>query len=182
MTTKKKKTPAPEPTPEQTGWDPAKAKSIVLAVKAGNYLEVAAKLAGVARSTLYVWTKKGAQGREPFATFHAQLQEALAASEARDVATIGAAARTDWKAAAWRLSRRFPQRWADRWQVHQIAEAKAKEDVRAILEIVAAEADPGTTRRILARIERALGGAPGDEAEAPEEPGEGGSGGKGGED
>lgn len=85
---------------------------IVDAVRAGNYIETAAAYAGVNKSTLYAWLKKGARSASgPFWEFSNAIEKALASAEVRDVALIGKAADTQWQAAAWRLERKHPQRW-----------------------------------------------------------------------
>lgn len=100
------------------------------AVASGNYIETAAQLNGVHKSTLYRWLKRGNEERErlernpdaepdpqeaPYVEFCDVIQRALAHSEAADVAVIGQAARAgQWQAAAWRLERKFPQRYGRR--------------------------------------------------------------------
>lgn len=87
--------------------------SIVTALRAGNYSETAAAYAGISKATFYEWCARGR--REPdsiYADFLDAVESAKAASEVRDVALIDKAA-TDgsWQAAAWKLERKYPQRW-----------------------------------------------------------------------
>jgi hypothetical protein len=68
-----------------------------------------------------------AQGRaenaEPcFVDFVEQVELALPEWEARDTLLIGEAAKSDWRAAAWRLERRLPQVYGRR-ERHEIANA-----------------------------------------------------------
>lgn len=84
---------------------------IVGALKAGNYLETAAALAGVHPDTLREWLKKGRKGDPRYEEFAHSVQQAIASAEARDLAVIGKAAAEYWQAAAWRLERRFNDRW-----------------------------------------------------------------------
>jgi len=98
---------------------------IVAAVKAGNYIETAAAYAGISKNTLYTWLRKGANAdsrQSPYRRFHDALGEALAVAEVLDVATIRAASKKQWQAAAWRLERKYPERWG-RKQVMQIKES-----------------------------------------------------------
>lgn len=93
---------------------------IVQAIRAGNYIETAAAYAGIAKSTLYDWLKRGARAKTgKYRAFSDAVQRALAEAEVRDVAIIGKAAQEQWQAAAWRLERKFPERWGrkDRHEV-----------------------------------------------------------------
>ena len=119
---------------------PALQKRIVQAIRRGCYVETAAALAGVHKDTFYSWLKKGAkdEGEKVYRDFNAAVEKALAESERDDLAVIEKASRGyevvktkvvtykdgtteetterstkfDWQAAAWRLERRFPERWA----------------------------------------------------------------------
>lgn len=81
-------------------------------VRAGNFRETASAAAGIDARTLRNWLRRGAEGEEPFATFSTDLDEAETVAEARNVAIIGAAAKDDWRAAAWWLERKASARWA----------------------------------------------------------------------
>lgn len=84
---------------------------LVRLVRAGNYRETAAAACGIAPRTLRKWLQWGAEGKEPYATFSETVDRAEAESEARDVAFIGTAGQSDWRAAAHRLERKHPKRW-----------------------------------------------------------------------
>lgn len=86
------------------------------AIRAGNYLATAAAFAGVSESTLHNWLKRGAnEAKGRHHDLAAAVEKAMADAEARDVALISkAAADGTWQAAAWRLERRFPDRWGRR--------------------------------------------------------------------
>lgn len=87
-------------------------QKIVDAIRMGNYIETAAAFAGINKSTLYDWLKKGARSKSgKFREFSNAVEKALAESEIRDVAVISAASKDNWQAAAWRLERKFPDRW-----------------------------------------------------------------------
>jgi transposase len=91
------------------------ATAIVNAVRAGNTQETAAAYAGINKDTLYTWMRKGrAATRGAYHQFVDQLDQALAASEVRDLALIGKAAEEQWQAAAWRLERRYPEKYGRR--------------------------------------------------------------------
>jgi|1048.fasta_scaffold00018_10 transposase len=84
---------------------------IVGALKAGNYIETAAALAGIHHDTIREWVKKGRRGDPRYEAFADAITQAIASAEARDLAVIGKAAGEYWQAAAWRLERRFNDRW-----------------------------------------------------------------------
>lgn len=101
-------------------------EKIVQAIRAGNYIETAAAYAGIHKSSLYEWLNRGEREKQrvakdpkfkiqkkeaPFVDFSNAVQKALADAEVRDVAIIGRAAEEQWQAAAWRLERKFPDRW-----------------------------------------------------------------------
>lgn len=102
------------------------ADKILNAVRAGNYIETAAAHAGITKETLYAWLRRAAAEQErvmknpgakirkseaPFVQFSDAVNKAFADAEIRDVTLIANAATSDWKAAAWRLERKFPDRW-----------------------------------------------------------------------
>ena len=82
-------------------------QKILDALRAGNYLETAARYAGVHRDTLNEWRKK-------FPDFSDAVDEARAAAEAKNVAIVQRAAELHWQAAAWWLERSFPERYGRR--------------------------------------------------------------------
>jgi hypothetical protein len=101
----------PGPEPELT---PEIEKSILDATRIGNYIETAAAYAGVTKVVLLEWLRVGMEeesGR--LHDFAEAVRRAQAEAEVRDVATITKAAQKDWRAAAWRLSQKFPDRWKE---------------------------------------------------------------------
>ena len=84
-------------------------EKIITAIRAGNYMETAASYAGISKVTLYDWLKKGAIAKSgKYKGFSNSVAEALAQSEVMDNNVISRAAQGgDWKAAAWRLERKF---------------------------------------------------------------------------
>ena len=127
---------------------------IVLAVRAGNYLSVSARAAGVHESTLYRWLERGRgpAGREPYRSFCEALKEAEAAAEVHAVATIRQQMPSQWTAAMTFLERRFPDRWRRRDTVYS-EEAPPSDPIEDVL------ADPDT-RRLVADLEERLAAAP----------------------
>jgi transposase len=99
---------------------------IITAIRAGNYIETASAYAGISKNTLYDWLRRGEREKQrveknprykirkseqPFVDFSDAVEKALAEAEVRDVAIIAKAAEEQWQAAAWRLERKFPDRW-----------------------------------------------------------------------
>jgi len=86
---------------------------IVAALRAGNYQETAARYAGISEDTFYEWLKRGKE--EPgsaYSEFSEAVEKAKADAEVRDVALIDKAAHDgSWQAAAWKLERKFPNKW-----------------------------------------------------------------------
>lgn len=90
------------------------ADQIVASLRAGNYIVVATKAAGVPRQTYNAWMARGrstAAADEPYRDFRARVERARSEAETRAVAQIASAARTNWQAAAWLLERTAPERW-----------------------------------------------------------------------
>jgi len=80
---------------------------IIEALRAGTTYEIAAQFAGISRSTLYEWIKKGEQEETgPYRTFSDNIKKAEAEGAVVHLGTIAQASAKDWKAAAWILERR----------------------------------------------------------------------------
>lgn len=97
-------------------------KIIVEALAAGNYRQVAAELAGIGRTTFYVWLERGEADLEndkdtPHARLVADILKAEADAEADAIAAIRKAAPKDWRAAAWMLEHRHQTRWGGKTTV-----------------------------------------------------------------
>ena len=82
---------------------------ILMAVRAGNYPEVAARWAGISAATYYRWCK---DPRPPFVAFRAALDMADAECEAMVIGNLARLSRTSKRAAAFLLERRWPEKWA----------------------------------------------------------------------
>lgn len=102
-------------------------------LRLGNYVETACKAAGVHKDTYYGWMKRARTGKPEdarYADFAERVDAALADAEARDLQTIYLASKETWQAAAWRLERRFPDRWSrnDRMKVDANVEVVVSDD------------------------------------------------------
>lgn len=102
---------------------------IVERVRAGSHPEVAAMSTGVSSTTYYRWKAESEdrvvdgkvhRAKPAYREFREALDRAAAEAEMANVAIILRAAQTtadregDWKAGAWYLERRAPQRWRRR--------------------------------------------------------------------
>lgn len=95
---------------------------IVEAIRAGNYLDTAARYAGIDPVTFFRWMERGArEDAEPlYAEFREAVEEAKASAEVRAVLRIQQAANDGtWQAAAWWLERTRPKKFGrfDRQEV-----------------------------------------------------------------
>lgn len=97
-----------------TKFSEEKARKVIQYLKTGCHVETAAAAVGVSRETLYYWMRRGAEGREPYKDFSEAVDIAYARAEMGLLAIIDKAAVKNWTAAAWKLERRYPERWRDR--------------------------------------------------------------------
>jgi hypothetical protein len=87
-------------------------EKVIAAIRAGNFLEIAIAFAGIPEDVFRDWLHRGQEEEQgPYRDFCGAIDQALAEAEVRDVALIGQVAKEKWQAAAWRLIRRFPERW-----------------------------------------------------------------------
>src|SRR5436190_9865073 len=90
---------------------------ILRAIRAGNDMTVAARYAGVHPSTFHAWMRQGdPQGADRRHArqrrFRENVEQARAESEVHSVTVIAKAGDRQWRARAFLLERRFPERWA----------------------------------------------------------------------
>jgi transposase-like protein len=112
--------------------NPATAKVIVTAVRAGAHRETAARLAGIDQSTLWRWLQQGKEDLEAkrqtaCRRLHEQVEEGEASFTLRALHQIQmSAAAGDPKSAMWLLERRDPARWgrSDRLSLEARAEVE----------------------------------------------------------
>jgi hypothetical protein len=94
-----------------TKYTPALGAQLCKLVSLGVAMNAACKAEGIGRKTLYRWREYGAQGREPYRTFVRQLNRSLAKAETAITLHVVRAAQRDWRAGAWWLERRAPDRY-----------------------------------------------------------------------
>jgi hypothetical protein len=99
----------------------------------GNYLETAAELCGLNQDTVREWVKAGVREPEgPFGAFSVAVKGAMARAEMEGIQLLKKAAEGGaWQAAAWRLERTRPRKYA--LNVHQAVEAKLSEIFEALI-------------------------------------------------
>lgn len=97
-----------------------RAERIFVAIRQGVTMEAAALYCGVDKTTFYDWVKRGRKvgSRNPYRSFVLGLDEALAAFEVLALADIEKAGREgEWQASAWRLERRYPDKYGRRTRI-----------------------------------------------------------------
>ena len=88
-------------------------KKICQLVAQGNYPSSACEQVGVPNSTFFGWLKRGESTQEePYHSFAGALRMAESISESSAIAEIVES--TDWRARAWFLERRYPDRWSQK--------------------------------------------------------------------
>lgn len=145
----------------QTKFTKERRDKIVDLMRAGNYLETAARASGVAPNTVYRWMTFGdpdfdpttwneetthakvPKDLAPYRTFRDAVTRAEAEAEAVAVAVIrrSAVKDGDWKAAEAYLKRRHPTRFGDRNRIDANVKADVGGPVAAALEDFAAMLD-----------------------------------------
>lgn len=101
-------------------------------ISQGNYFDTACKLVGIDYSTFRAWIVKGEEeGKGRFFDFSEAIKRAEAEAEAKRVELILKAGKyQDWKANAWYLERKYPDRWGkvDRLEAHVKSEHTQKQE------------------------------------------------------
>ena len=97
--------------PRQTKLTPDLQERVLNMIRLGNYRNVAAQAVGIAPETFSRWMSRP---RAPFRQFRQAVEQAEAMAEVSMVALIAKAARDDPKYALQYLSRKAPERWAQR--------------------------------------------------------------------
>jgi hypothetical protein len=133
-----------------TKFNPGLAEQIIQYIRAGAYIETAAVAAGIDKATFYAWLKKGASDDSgPYFDFALAVHQAMAMSEVRDVLLIGEAAKESWQAAAWRLERKFPDRWGQTRRV----EVEVKKELEAFYDTLERKLPPELYEQVLAALD-----------------------------
>jgi hypothetical protein len=153
-----------KPKGRKTDLTPEMEARVAQLLKAGNYFETTAVLVGKSKVTLYSWIRRGRRERHrleedsrakerrseaPFIAFLNAVEKAQAHAEVVDVAAISAGARVSWQAAAWRLERKFPERWGRRSHL----KVALQREVDSFIADLKAALDPSTFQVVADAIE-----------------------------
>lgn len=151
------------PKGRKTDLTPEMEARVAQLLKAGNYFETTAVLVGKSKVTLYSWIRRGRKERRrlevnpkakesrseaPFLAFLNAVEKAQAHAEVVDVAAISAGARVSWQAAAWRLERKFPERWGRRSHL----KVALQREVDSFIADLKAALDPSTFQVVVDAI------------------------------
>lgn len=113
-------------------------EKIIEFLRNGAYVETAALAAGVAKATFYNWLKEGNKEKEQkidgiYSRFLDAIDEASAKAEVADVLRITQAAQNGiWQASAWRLERKFPEKWGKSDKLEMTGKNGGPIDVRTV--------------------------------------------------
>lgn len=104
------------------------------ALSNGMFIEEACIHAGISRGTYYRWLDLGEQHdveerSSEYRDFFLDIKQALAKSEMRSLTIINEAQESgNWRAAAWLLERRFPEKWG-RYRTTELTELESSIDL-----------------------------------------------------
>ena len=116
-----------KPTRTRTGkYTTILAHQICDLIAKGVPLSAAASGSGINRSTLHRWRKE----KEEFAEM---IDQAIGVSEARLITDITIS--EDWKAKAWILERRFPERWSKRDKIDlNVSKSEGLDEIKMMMQ------------------------------------------------
>lgn len=92
---------------------PERQERLIELVRQGSFREAACHAVGIGSQSLRNWLAKADQGDERYVEFARRLREAEAHVENECVFTIKSLGADDWRALAWYLEKRFPNRFGD---------------------------------------------------------------------
>ena len=135
-------------------------KTLITNIELGLNLEQACKASGVGYSTFREWMrvaegthplrspKPGSAEHKMYTEFSEEINIAIANSELKLLQKIDKQVSTDWRAGAWILERRFPQRWSNQNRVVQLADEK----VASILQNIQWFVSPESYRELVGAL------------------------------
>ncbi len=133
-------------------------QAIVAEVLAGCSLATAAALNGIGSTTIETWSKKGREGKAPYAGFWAAINAARAQAKADAIKAVRAGTmgnmQPDWKAEAWFLERTFPAEYGPQ----QAVNVKVEKELDRVLEDLEKKLAPDVYNLVLSAIAGEAGG------------------------
>ena len=105
---------------------PKRQDAIAELIAEGVPCRYACESVGISTATFYRWLALGREGSPRHEKFVAAVDEAMARSVSTLVLQVAEAARTDWRAAAWLLTRRAPQEFIDPAKRHDLIADEAR--------------------------------------------------------
>jgi hypothetical protein len=110
---------------------PVVKERFIKALKNGAHIKTAAESAGVSYATICQWMSRG-KGTHPtrkkteeYVSFVDDVTRAIADAEMILISRVNNASLEDWRAAAWILPRRHPERWSDKHRLEREATKQA---------------------------------------------------------
>lgn len=137
---------------------------LLTAIRAGCWLNEAAQVAGVSRRALTNWLAWGreslercdqepaAEPDEPYHSFAAEVLKEQARLEMLLLARIQKAGESDWKAAAWLLSKRNPRRYGDRLELAGSEDEPIRVEASTVVVGMAADQRAAITAQAMAEL------------------------------
>ena len=101
------------PPPPASKFVPERIDRILAAARAGQHRATCARAGGIDYATLKRWLRR-AKDDPAYARFQQDFLDAEHEGEVTRVSEVQTAGATDWRAAAWYLERRYPERWGRR--------------------------------------------------------------------
>ena len=110
---------------------------LVNALSAGAHIEIACVYAGITRTTYYEWAAIARNGTpenpapKEYLELAETIEQATVQGEITTLASIKKASADDWRAGAWLLERRHPDRWANS---HRI-QVEVEKNIEKVLDV-----------------------------------------------
>lgn len=124
-------------------------KAFTGALLKGNHYSTACAYAGINYHTFRNWMHRGEAAQSGiYFNFFTSVKKALAQAEINSVSKIKQAEDDDWKAAAWMLERRHPERWANTRRI----KVEVEKELDKALEFLEAKMSPDAYTELLAGL------------------------------
>jgi hypothetical protein len=105
---------------------------LVSLLRAGQNRESACAAVGIGTATLRRWLAGAEQGDKRLLRFARLVHEAESDAETRAVAQVQLHGKSDWRALAWWLERRYPKKWGD----HKVVTMRVEEEREQMLDVL----------------------------------------------